>query len=364
MHFTQALAVTAFAVTAHAHSTMFSVWVNDVDQGDGRSVYIRSPPNNNPVKDLASSDLVCNVNGATAVSKFVPVTAGDKLTFEWYHDTRADDIIASSHLGPIITYIAPYTATNGAAAIWTKIAEEGYDGASWAVDKLIANKGKKDFTLPASLAAGKYLIRQEIIALHEADTTFDTNSARGAQFYPSCVQVDVSSSGSDVPNQDFDFNTGYTYADAGIHFNLYSTYTSYTIPGPKVWSGAGSSPAVSSSASTQVSTTAGPSSSALVATTSTSAADIVPTTTALVTSSAPEETATELPIEATSSATASIQTTVPTSTFATVRRPTKSQTLSTITTTAKPASTHSDVAGCSPQTRTVTVQGRPGRPRF
>lgn len=35
---------------AEAHTRVWSLWVNDVDQGDGRSTYIRSPPNNNPVK--------------------------------------------------------------------------------------------------------------------------------------------------------------------------------------------------------------------------------------------------------------------------------------------------------------------------
>lgn len=40
---------------AEAHTRVWSLWVNDVDQGDGRTAYIRSPPNNNPVK--VSSDI-------------------------------------------------------------------------------------------------------------------------------------------------------------------------------------------------------------------------------------------------------------------------------------------------------------------
>ncbi|KAL6404897.1 endoglucanase-4 [Ilyonectria robusta] len=236
-----AVSALAMVSTVAAHAQVYGVWVNDVDQGDGRSAYIRSPPNNSPVKDLTSADLACNVNGGTAVSDFVTAAAGDKLTVEWYHDNRADDIIASSHKGPVITYIAPYTAGDGTGAIWTKIAEDGYDGSEWAVDKLIAAKGKADFTLPSSLAAGQYLIRQEIIAHHESDTAYSQNSARGAQFYPSCIQFEITGSGSDVPDQNFDFNTGYTDADPGIVFNLYGSYTSYDIPGPEVWTGSGSS---------------------------------------------------------------------------------------------------------------------------
>ncbi|KAK0610709.1 glycosyl hydrolase family 61-domain-containing protein [Bombardia bombarda] len=237
MHFTAAtIAALAFASTASAHATMFSVWVNGVDQGDGRSVYIRSPTDNSPIKDLASPNLACNVNGGKEVPSFVEAAAGAKLEFEWFHDNRNDDIIADSHKGPIATYIAPYTSGNGAKAIWTKIAEEGYDKTTnrWATEKLASNKGKKDFTLPANLKAGKYLIRQEIIALHEADRAFKNDKARGAQFYPSCVQFEVTGSGSAVPSENFDFNTGYTYSDPGILFDLYSSFSSYPVPGPKI----------------------------------------------------------------------------------------------------------------------------------
>ncbi|KAK4237157.1 glycosyl hydrolase family 61-domain-containing protein [Achaetomium macrosporum] len=268
----------ALASTVSAHTLMWSAWVNGVDQGDGRNVYIRSPPNNSPVKDLASPDLVCNVNGGKAAPSFIQAAAGDKLTFEWYHNTRGDDIVDLSHKGPIITYIAPYTDSNGASPIWSKIAEDGFANGKWAVETLVANKGKYDFTLPAALAPGKYLVRQEIIALHEADAAYNVNPARGAQFYPSCVQVEVTSGGSAVPNENFDFNTGYTYSDRGIVFNLYGSFSSYPIPGPAIWNAAssgGSSGGASSSAAPAP--TSAPSSSAAPTTT---AVTVVPTTTA------------------------------------------------------------------------------------
>jgi cellulase len=278
----------AFASGASAHALMYGVWVNGVDQGDGRNVYIRTPPNNSPVKDLSSTDLVCNVNGAKAAPSFVKAAAGDTLTFEWYHNTRTDDIIDGSHKGPIITYIAPYTEGNGAQSIWTKIAEDGYDSArsTWAVTKLISDKGKYDFTLPANLAAGRYIIRQEIIALHESDTAYNVNPARGAQFYPSCVQVEVTGSGSAVPDQNFNFNTGYTYADPGIVFNLYGSFTSYQIPGPEVWTASGSgSPAPSPSASsTSTSEVAGPTSTAVEVPSATAAPTTLVTSTVQPTS--------------------------------------------------------------------------------
>ncbi|KAK6189510.1 hypothetical protein LQW54_013196 [Pestalotiopsis sp. IQ-011] len=269
----------AFASGVAAHTRMYSVWVNGEDQGDGRGAYIRSPPTNDPVKDLTSSDIACNVAGATAVSDFVTAAAGDTLNFEWYHDSRGDEIIASSHLGPIITYIAPYTDTmDGTGSIWTKINEEGYDASTdkWAVDNLISNSGKKEFTVPSGLAAGKYMFRQEIIALHEADTAYSANSARGAQFYPSCVQVEITGSGTASPSEDFELPGGYTYDDAGIVFNIYSSYTSYDIPGPEVWDGTStsesSSSATTSSAAAAASTTQAAATSAAAATTSAAAA--------------------------------------------------------------------------------------------
>ena len=106
------IALATLITSATAHTLVWGVWVNGVDQGDGRSLYVRSPPNNNPVKDLTSAALACNVNNTRehpvlplyvhfadvcphiAVPKYVEVKAGDQLTFEWYHNVRNDDIIA------------------------------------------------------------------------------------------------------------------------------------------------------------------------------------------------------------------------------------------------------------------------------
>lgn len=99
-----------------------------------------------------------------------------------------------------MVYIAP-TASNGAGDVWVKLAEDGYDGSTWAVEKLIANKGKHDVTLPSTLADGDYLVRGEIIALHEADAAFNANPARGAQFYMECIQISVSGGGATVSTQ-------------------------------------------------------------------------------------------------------------------------------------------------------------------
>lgn len=292
MHFTAA-SVLAMASTVSAHALVYGVWVNDVDQGDGRQSYIRSPANNNPVKDLSSPAIACNVNGGKAAPEFVKAAAGDNLSVEWLHNTRHDDIIDGSHKGPLITWIAEYTEGDGTGAIWTKIAEDGFDGTEWAVDKIKKNQGRQDFVLPSALKAGKYLLRQEIIAGHEAESTFDQNPARGAQFYPSCIQLEVTSGGNAVPDQNFDFNKDYTYADPGIKFNVYGAVSSYQIPGPKVWTGEGSGSAPQQPAPTSAAPT--PSASASAA-----PQQPQPTTLTTITSSAaPQPTPTGAPSQPT-----------------------------------------------------------------
>ncbi|KAH0605952.1 uncharacterized protein H6S33_004409 [Morchella sextelata] len=320
---------------AEAHTRVWSLWVNDVDQGDGRSTYIRSPPNNNPVKDVTSSDIICNVAN-TKGSASVPVAPGDKVTFEWYHDNRADDIIASSHKGPITVYIAP-AASNGAGAVWTKLAESGLSSGTWAVDTLIANGGKHSLTLPSSLASGDYLLRAEIIALHEADTDYAVNSARGAQFYPSCSQVTVSGSGTTSPPGTFNFIGGYTSTDPGILFNLYGGSTTYEIPGPAVWDGTSSG---SESASTSTAVATVPTTTAAAVKTSTSAAVVVPTTTSV---------AVVVPT------TTSVAVVVPTTTAAVVVPTTTKAAVTTTTKAAVKTSTAAAAATSAPASGSGTI---------
>ncbi|KAE8369734.1 putative endo-beta-1,4-glucanase D [Aspergillus caelatus] len=250
------LALAAAAKLVSAHTTVHAVWINDVDQGEGNSEsgYIRSPPSNSPITDVTSKDMTCNVNNK-ATAKTLEVKAGDKITFEWHHDSRSesDDIIASSHNGPILVYMAPTekgTAGNG----WVKIAEDGYTDGTWAVETLIKNRGKHSVTVP-DVAAGEYLFRPEIIALHEG------NREGGAQFYMECVQVKVTSSGSKTLPEGVSIPGAYTATDKGILFNIYDSFDSYPIPGPAVWdgaSGSSSSPSSSASASAPAPTSAAP----------------------------------------------------------------------------------------------------------
>jgi len=107
-----------------------------------------------------------------------------------------------------MAYLAP-TASNGAGDVWVKIAEAGLDatGKTWAVDTLIKNRGKQEVTIPAGLASGKYLLRGELIGLHEGEVAYTANEARGAQFYMECVQINVVGTGTTVSFLDLVFKS-------------------------------------------------------------------------------------------------------------------------------------------------------------
>ncbi|KAG9101553.1 hypothetical protein FRC06_002837, partial [Ceratobasidium sp. 370] len=171
--------------------------------------------------------MACNVNNRV-VPKTVSVKAGDTLTFEWFHDTRNDDIIATSHKGPVQVYIAP-ASSNGAGNVWVKLFSAKGSGSTWAVDQLIASHGQHSVKIP-NVAAGQYLLRAEIVALHEANVSYQDNPVRGAQLYMSCVQIAVTSSGSALP-AGVAFPGEYTYSTPGIVYNIYTgNADGYTAP--------------------------------------------------------------------------------------------------------------------------------------
>jgi len=139
----------------------------------------------------------------------------------------------------LLVYLAP--VTNAATADWTgvswfKIAEEGLDTTTgkWGVDSMIAGAGWWNFTMPACIAAGQYLMRVELIALHSA------YASGQAQFYMSCANIQVTGSGTTTGSDTVQFPGAYTASDPGILINIYNgsipnnDLKPYTIPGPAV----------------------------------------------------------------------------------------------------------------------------------
>jgi cellulase len=83
-------------------------------------------------------------------------------------------------------------------------------------------------TIPENLAPGNYVLRHEILALHSA------GQANGAQFYPQCINLEVTGSGSATPDGVAGTSL-YTAEDPGVLFNLYGEFSEYPIPGPALW---------------------------------------------------------------------------------------------------------------------------------
>ncbi|KAF2663706.1 hypothetical protein BT63DRAFT_465371 [Microthyrium microscopicum] len=205
------LAFTAGLQLAAAHTTVFQVQINDkpAPRGDGRSPgskatqYIREVSSNKPIY-LGDQHMACN-NPGTPVPVWLDVKAGDKISALWHHDdmkNNRDPVLDPSHHGPVQVYIAPSSNITGnswvkiASDVWTK---DGHDPrndkvtGTYGTDRLISKSGVQTFTMP-SVAAGNYLLRPEIIALHGA-----SKDAKQAQMYMACIQVKVSGNGSPLP---------------------------------------------------------------------------------------------------------------------------------------------------------------------
>ncbi|KAJ2355219.1 hypothetical protein IWW50_003495 [Coemansia erecta] len=237
---------------ANAHTYLSKLTLDGVQESEGQCIRPYPVNRNFPVKDVLSTDITCGTGGVSSTaSETCPVKAGSTITVEWHHDndSASDDIIDVSHLGPCMVYMAPLES-NGSGDVWFKIFEDGYDASTstWCVNKIRANGGKLDVPLPADIKSGDYLLRTEVIALHEADTDYATNSARESQFYVNCAQLSVTDGGSAEP-EGYAIPGIYKSNSPGILFNLYSSFTSYPIPGPAVYvAGSGGSAEESSDA--------------------------------------------------------------------------------------------------------------------
>jgi cellulase len=214
------------------------VFVNGVDQGTSRG--IRTPAyngangkggyNNSPVKDLSSIDMRCNVLGDIPAHDTIKVIPGDNLTLDWHHELRndTDEVIASSHHGPSLIYISPDPPSESS---FVKIWHEGKYSAppfpqpgKWSTTGDIAkNFGHMNVRIPEGLKAGHYLIRAEMIGLHEGDVSYKVNPKRGAQFYPDCVQIEVMGEGAVELPEGVSFPGAYSYEDPGVVHNVSSS---------------------------------------------------------------------------------------------------------------------------------------------
>lgn len=183
------------------------------------------------VNDYSSTDMACH-REATPGGSYVKATAGNTIQLLW---TSWPHVV-----GPVLTYLSPCNGDcanlDKSTALWTKIDEGGWWGGSdWASNRLIANNNSWTLTIPASIAPGKYVLRHEIIALHQSQ------DLGGAQNYPQCVNLEITGTGTNSLASSGTVATQlYTANDPGILVNVYWGLKSYVIPGPPVMDGGSS----------------------------------------------------------------------------------------------------------------------------
>jgi hypothetical protein len=213
----------------------------------------------------AKPDIICHKD-ATPGAISADIKAGGKIELQWTEWPE-------SHHGPVITYLAncngDCSSVDKTALEFFKIDEAGLISDSnvpgtWASDNLISANNSWTVTIPSAIAAGNYVLRHEIIALHSA------GESNGAQNYPQCINLKVTGGGSDVPSGTLGTKL-YTNTDPGILVNIYTALSSYTIPGPALYSGASSGSATAAATTTAAATAAATTEAAVTAATTASA---------------------------------------------------------------------------------------------
>ncbi|KAF2677927.1 lytic polysaccharide monooxygenase [Lentithecium fluviatile CBS 122367] len=225
------LVLLAAAATASAHYTFPALVAGGTTTGQWQ--YVRKTTNyqsNGPVTDVTSTQIRCYELAPGTGAQTYEVAAGSTIGF-----TAQSSV---SHPGTLQFYLAKVpsgkTAADwdGSGQVWFKIFEQGPNIAASGLTWPSQGLSKVTVPLPKSLPSGEYLFRVEHIALHSA------GSAGGAQFYISCAQIKVTGGGNGSPGPLVSFPGAYSANDPGIKLNIYYPVpTSYTPPGPKVWSG-------------------------------------------------------------------------------------------------------------------------------
>ncbi|KAF7558037.1 hypothetical protein G7046_g5905 [Stylonectria norvegica] len=235
--------VSSITVSAHGHVT--NLVINGVyyQTYDSTSFpYQNNPPvvagwtidqlDNGFVKpsDYGSPAIICH-RDATPAQAHIEISAGDVITLQWSG-------WPPSHHGPVLDYLAncngPCESVDKTELEFFKIdglgiIEQGTPG-KYANDILIDNDYTWTVQIPENIAAGNYVLRHEIIALHNA---IDEG---GAQNYPQCFNLKITSDGSDEPKGYLGTEL-YDEEDPGIFVNIYTDDLKYQVPGPTIIEG-------------------------------------------------------------------------------------------------------------------------------
>ncbi|KAK9472871.1 glycoside hydrolase, partial [Dipodascopsis tothii] len=237
-------AVATLAAQAAAHGYISNLW-NPTVNPEGYCIrpYEDVVVRKEPVTDRSSAEMTCgHLPGAAdaADTATCAVTAGDDIALQW-------TVMYSGHLGVVIVYMAELSSAGDGDA-WWKVYYDGYHPAEdhWATTTLWDDGGMLWMTVPDYLPTGDYLIRGEVISLHNA------SYVDGAQFFINCLQVHVENGSddtvdvADIPK--VAIPGYYTSSTPGLHVDIWiDDLSDYPVIGPALYTpGVAESAAVSS----------------------------------------------------------------------------------------------------------------------
>ncbi|KAK4193997.1 family 61 putative glycoside hydrolase [Triangularia verruculosa] len=221
------------AAQAQAHY-IFNILIVNGQRIGGEYTYVRRNSNSyNPAFPdiLTSNELRCNRGAKPGGNvQTYEVKAGDKIGFKVFNNEFIE------HPGPGFIYMskAPGSvATYEGDGDWFKVYETGLCRGGGNVDTNWCSwqKDRLEFTIPAKLPPGEYLVRIEHIGLHEGHQ-------RRAQFYITCAQLKITGPGGGNPGPLVKIPGLYNANDPGIAYNKWTnTPAAYRMPGPAVWDG-------------------------------------------------------------------------------------------------------------------------------
>jgi cellulase len=124
-----------------------------------------------------------------------------------------------------------------------KIDEASYDPKTmtWGTDWLMKNNHQWTVTIPNDIKPGTYVLRHEIISLHNALNDDYIKKVSGAQFYPQCAKIKVIGDGTVTPPGSKIPGT-YKWDDPGILVNIFYRANEYKAPGGPVYKPAVAAP--------------------------------------------------------------------------------------------------------------------------
>jgi len=245
-----------------------------------RVMYKASGPSYALPTDYTNPNVMsCEGSANVGAPKTLSVAAGSSFTMFWQGATG--ELVGQGGLtaydpwvhamGPILDYITPCTngdcttfdATN---AGWTLLDKSGIDFSQtissslktamtnkpepyhpstgsglWAMAKLVQDGSTWAINIPSALAPGQYILRHELIAIHNP---LGSNPTSGPQHYISCTQLTVTGSGTAKLPAGVKSSTLYDPNGAFAKFDVNSDDPhTFPMPGPAAWnpSGAASS---------------------------------------------------------------------------------------------------------------------------